>query len=202
MLADGDLAIIVEYCNKGALVDALYGAKTRDLSPSQLLSIARGAAAGVDHLHRQGIVHRDLAARNVLLSGNELIPKVCDFGMAREIDEDAHENQTKQEIGPVRWMAPEQMDAHVYSKATDVYAFGVVLYEIFAKEMPWQGVKNVKVLLNVSTGKHMTPPDSTPDAVRDLMLDCWQMQPAARPSMSDVQRRLRSEMDESEGDSM
>ena len=75
--ADGDLAIVVEYCNKGALVDALYGEKPMQLSHEQLLSIAQGTAAGVDHLHAQGIVHRDLAARNVLLHGTDLTPKVA-----------------------------------------------------------------------------------------------------------------------------
>ena len=76
VLADGDLAVVVEFCNKGALVDALYGSNPLALSQSQLLSISQGTAAGVAHLHNQGIVHRDLAARNVLLNGKELVPKV------------------------------------------------------------------------------------------------------------------------------
>ena len=75
-LDQGDLGIIVEYCNKGSLVDALYGKKPRKLALSQQLAIAQGTAAGVAHLHHQGIVHRDLAARNVLLNGKELVPKV------------------------------------------------------------------------------------------------------------------------------
>ena len=77
MLEAEHMAIVVEYCNKGALVDALYGRKPLALTQQKLLSIAQGSAAGVEHLHRQGIIHRDLAARNVLLSGKELIPKVA-----------------------------------------------------------------------------------------------------------------------------
>ena len=75
---NGDLAMVVELCNRGALVDALYGKKRLELSSAQQLSIAQGVAAGVDHLHHQGIIHRDLAARNVLLHGTKkfLTPKV------------------------------------------------------------------------------------------------------------------------------
>ena len=98
-LPDGDLAVVVEFCNQGSLLDALYGGNVRDLSPTQRLRIAQGAAAGVAHLHHQSVVHRDLAARNVLLNTDELVPKVCDFGMARDIDESLYEQQTKQDIG-------------------------------------------------------------------------------------------------------
>ena len=120
--------------------------------------------------------------------------------MAREIDADVYENQTKQEYGPLRWMAPEQMEKHVYSKASDVYAFGVVLYEIWAREQPWNGVKNTKVAVNVAAGKHMTPPKGAPEAVQELMVACWSKERSKRPTMSDVQRQLRAEMDDSEYD--
>eukprot|EP01108_Squamamoeba_japonica_P006539 TRINITY_DN533_c0_g1_i11.p1 TRINITY_DN533_c0_g1~~TRINITY_DN533_c0_g1_i11.p1 ORF type:complete len:338 (-),score=78.28 TRINITY_DN533_c0_g1_i11:130-1143(-) len=199
-LDSGDLAIIVEFCNKGSLVDALYGKKPMDLSPQQQLSISQGTAAGVEHLHQQGIIHRDLAARNVLLSGSSsrLVPKVADFGMAREMDDEVYEQQTKQEVGPVRWMAPEQMEKHVYSEASDVFAFGVVLYEIWAREMPWKGVKNLKVAMNMALGERMTPPSTAPKVVQQLMIECWHKQPSKRPAMSDVQQRLFDEMDDSE----
>ena len=121
-----------------------------------------------------------------------------DFGMAREIDDEAYENQTKQGVGPVRWMAPEQMQKRAYSKMSDVFAFGVVLYEIWAREMPWKGSQNLKVAMDVSSGKRMTPPDSMPEAIRTLMLECWQAAPSSRPVMNDVQRRLREEMDDNE----
>ena len=98
-------------------------------------------------------------------------------------------------------MAPEQMDKRVYSKASDVYAFGVVLYEIWAREKPWKGVNNLRVAANVLAGKHLTPPDSAPDAVQLLMLECWRKRRSRRPLMSDVQQRLRDEMDDSESDS-
>ena len=121
-----------------------------------------------------------------------------DFGMAREIDEKLYEQHTKQEFGPIRWMAPEQMDKHTYSKASDVYAFGVVLYEIWAREMPWRGVKNTKVAVNVSAGKQMRLPDSAPDIVRRLMTECWNKQPSKRPAMQDVQKQLCDEMEDTD----
>ena len=129
-----------------------------------------------------------------------LITPLSDFGMARTVDDGVDEQQTKQEVGPVRWMAPEQMDKHVYSKASDVFAFGVVLFEIWAREMPWTGVKNLKVAMDVSAGKRMKPPDSALAAVQQLMLECWSAGAGERPSMSEVQRRLRDEMDDNEYD--
>ena len=118
--------------------------------------------------------------------------------MARQVDDEVYENQTKQEIGPIRWMAPEQMGKHVYSKSTDVFSFGVVLYEIWAREMPWKGENNLKVAMDVAQGKRMSPPKSTPGAIRVLMNECWNKRPSNRPSMSDVQQRLADEMDDSE----
>ena len=118
--------------------------------------------------------------------------------MARQVDDNVYENQTKQDVGPIRWMAPEQMGKHVYSKATDVYSFGVVLFEIWAREMPWKGSNNIKVAMDVSQGARLKAPSKAPAAVRQLMQDCWQKRPSKRPSMADVQQQLRDEMEDSE----
>jgi hypothetical protein len=136
-LANGDIGAVVEFCAQGALVDALYGEKARDFSPDELLQIAYDAACGVMHLHECKIVHRDIAARNVLLAGKkDLVAKVSDFGMARNLESVysgvASEQHTAATIGPVKWMAPEQLERMAYSRASDVFAFGVLLYEIFA----------------------------------------------------------------------
>jgi serine/threonine protein kinase len=96
-------------------------------------------------LHRQGVIHRDIAARNVLLAGKrDLIAKVADFGMSRLLSESVYDEQTTlNAVGPLKWMAPEQMERRAYSRASDVFAFGVLLYEIFQREVPWQGVSNI-----------------------------------------------------------
>jgi serine/threonine protein kinase len=118
-LANGDIGAVVEFCAQGALVDALYGEKARELSAAELMQIAYDAACGVMHLHECKIVHRDIAARNVLLAGKkDLVAKVSDFGMARDIESVysgiSNEQHTAASIGPVKWMAPEQLERMAY----------------------------------------------------------------------------------------
>jgi serine/threonine protein kinase len=189
-LDNGDLGAVVEFCAQGALVDALYGDKARTWTDEELLEVAYDAACGVMHLHAHKIVHRDIAARNVLLAGKkDLVAKVSDFGMARDMSGVA-EQQTTAHIGPLRWMAPEQIARLAYSQASDVFAFGVLLYEIFAREQPWRGVANVNVMNAVSNGERMTPPKSAPAHCAQLMLQCWAHDPKERPAMTRVTQIL------------
>jgi tyrosine-protein kinase shark len=195
-LASGEIGAVVEFCAQGALVDALYGEKARDFSRAELLQIAYDAACGVMHLHAHKIVHRDIAARNVLLAGKkDLVAKVCDFGMARDVEstESGAEQQTKASIGPIRWMAPEQLERLAYSKASDVFAFGVLLSEIFARSAPWVGVANANVMLKVVRGERMELPATVPDNVRKITQRCWAQKARDRPSMQDVAEALKQE---------
>ncbi len=190
-LPNGDVGAVMEFCAHGALVDALYGDKAREMTDAQLLRIARGAARGLAHLHAHKIVHRDIAARNVLLAGDmrQPIAKLSDFGMAREIDSaysGVAEQQTSATIGPVRWMAPEQLERLAYSKASDVFAFGVLLYEIFARSAPWPGLANINVATRVIAGTRMQPHETVPPDMRELMTQCWAHEPKERPSAKAV----------------
>lgn len=194
-LENGDMAAVVEFCAQGSLVDALYGSekKARDWTVSELFSVAHGAACGVAHLHRQGVIHRDIAARNVLLAGKrDLIAKVADFGMARLLSESVYDEQTTlNAVGPLKWMAPEQMERRAYSRASDVFAFGVLLYEIFKREVPWQGVSNIVTAANVMRGERMDVSSrKIPHEVAALMRECWAHEPDKRPSIKHVQRVL------------
>jgi hypothetical protein len=202
-LADGDVGAVVEFCAQGALVDALYGEKARDLSPDELLQIAYDAACGVMHLHANKIVHRDIAARNVLLAGKkDLVAKVSDFGMARYVDSVysgiSNEQHTAASIGPVKWMAPEQLERMAYSRASDVFAFGVLLYEIFARSVPWPGLANVNVITQVVMGKRMELPNSIPYNVQKSMKQCWAQEAAERPKMAAVVDELRASQTKAE----
>jgi hypothetical protein len=190
-LRNGDVGAVMEFCAHGALADALYGDKARVMSEAQMWRIAGGAARGLVHLHAHKIVHRDIAARNVLLAGDELQPvaKLSDFGMARDVSESMYsdaEQQTKASIGPVRWMAPEQLERLAYSKASDVFAFGVLLYEIFARSQPWPGVANVNVITSVVAGRRMEVSRGVPAQMRELMAHCWAHEPTERPSADTV----------------
>jgi serine/threonine protein kinase len=108
------------------------------------------------------------------------------------VDEHAEEQQTTTNIGPLKWMAPEQMERLAYSKASDVFAFGVLLFEVWACEAPWKGVANLVVAKRVTNGERMDVPDDVPQAFAALMRDCWMHKPSARPQMSEVQRRIRT----------
>jgi hypothetical protein len=196
-LANGDIGAVVEFCAQGALVDALYGETAREFSSDELLQIAYDAACGVMHLHANKIVHRDIAARNVLLAGKkDLLAKVSDFGMARYVDSVysgiSNEQHTAASIGPVKWMAPEQLERMAYSRASDVFAFGVLLYEIFARSVPWPGLANVNVITQVVLGKRMELPNSIPYNVRKAMKQCWAQEAAERPKMAAVVDELRA----------
>jgi serine/threonine protein kinase len=194
-LENGDMAAVVEYCAHGSLATALYGESARtDWTTKALFTIAHGAACGMAHLHRQGVVHRDIAARNVLLTKHD-VPKVADFGMARLLDDAIYdEQQTLTTVGPLKWMAPEQMERRVYSKASDVFAFGVLLFEIFAREAPWTGVTNIMTATKVVIGERMDVSlPNIPASMGALMNRCWMAEPQERPVMEQVQNEIHME---------
>jgi serine/threonine protein kinase len=119
---------------------------------------------------------------------------VSDFGMARNVESVysgvSSEQHTAATIGPVKWMAPEQLERMAYSRASDVFAFGVLLYEIFARSTPWPGLANVNVITQVITGKRMELPKSIPASVRRTMKQCWAHEASARPKMPVVVEEL------------
>merc|ERR1719378_1554526 len=115
------------------------------------------------------------------------------------MNDNTYDQGTMQKIGPIRWMAPEQLESHRYSKASDVFAFGVLLYEIFAREMAWPNVPDTKVVILVSQKKRMEVPDKVPPAVRQLMDDCWAHRKSKRPTAEQVRERLRALVDDLEG---
>ncbi len=188
-----DLAAVVEFCGKGALSSALYGDSPMRLSAQQLASIALDSARGVRHLHENGVIHRDIAARNVLLD-SDLVAKVADFGMSRGFDASVtiDENVTVQDVGPLRWQAPEQMTDRKYSRASDVWSFGVLLFEIFERELPWAGEGNLVVARKVMEGAHLSGGAATPAHIARLMTQCFARTAAERPTMGDVCKTIES----------
>jgi serine/threonine protein kinase len=149
---EGSFSLVTAFAAKGALSNLLYGKNKMAFSREQLHSISLGSAAGVRHLHAEGVIHRDLAARNILID-DTMTPKIADFGMSRQVAADSDEdNTTMQSIGPVKWQAPEQMTRRAYSRASDVFAFGVVLYEIFTASPPWAGLAPLEVAAKVMGG--------------------------------------------------
>jgi tRNA A-37 threonylcarbamoyl transferase component Bud32 len=187
---DGPFAVIIlEYCNGGSLDKILFDNKN-DVSYRQQLDWARGIARGLLHLHSNQVAHRDLAARNILLSGK--VPKISDFGMSRKLE--ATNQQSASGVGPVCWMAPESIQSRNYSTMTDIWTFGVVLYEIVARQAPYEGENIMEVALQIrDSGLHPTIPKECPPLFREIMERCWNLDPTLRPTASDICQILDTE---------
>jgi predicted Ser/Thr protein kinase/cbb3-type cytochrome oxidase subunit 3 len=182
---DGTQPIIVmEYCAGGSL-DKLLFDENQPISNEQKIVWVYEIAMGMRHLHKHNIVHRDLAARNILLShSNPHLhpqPKISDFGMSRVLLQE-FEGKTKSGVGPVCWMAPESIGQQVYSKKSDVWMFGIVVYEIVARCEPHADKDPSKIYPQIRDN-FLTPeiPNHSPQKLRQLMQMCWNKQPAQRP---------------------
>lgn len=188
--------IVTTYYEYGSLEDLLVKNKKaiRDsFSYQRLLQFANESCLGVNHLHLEGVIHRDLAARNLLLDQNFHV-RVSDFGFSRFKECGASKGYTQSTVGPIRWTAPEAMRKRVYSEASDVFSLGVVLFELFVQRIPWEGCETIDVAFRVCSGERMDIPSTVPDAIRQLMLDCWNQDPLARPTLPSVVERLEREI--------
>lgn len=190
------MAIVVEFLEGGSLQELLQSKADIDLHMA--LKIALHAAAGVAHLHAEGICHRDLAARNLLLTSRNkdyLVVKVADFGLSR-FTEDAEDNFTSCKVGPLKWMPPESLQEQKYSSKSDAWAMGVVLWEIFSRQEPFPGVSPVQVAIGVSSrGMCLRPPSSCPPEIARLMYDCWAYDPKERPDFRTIARTIEQVLD-------
>ena len=180
--------IITELMTNGSMLDYLRG-DGRSLKLPQLIDMTAQVAAGMAYLEDQNYIHRDLAARNILV-GEHLVCKVADFGLARIIDEDIYEAHTGAKF-PIKWTAPE---AAMYSRFTiksDVWSFGIVIYEtITYGRFPYPGMTNPQVLEAIQQGYRMPRPMGCPDKLYDIMMDTWREEPASRPTFETLQWQL------------
>jgi len=138
---DQGLALVSEFCEGGSLLELMK--KEKVLFPIEMISsFCLGISKGLAHIHSIGVIHRDLAARNVLLSETN-VPKLSDFGMSRQLLGEDTQQQTKTNIGPVKWWAPENIFQLTYSSESDIWSFGVTIVEIITRQPPFPQLDNI-----------------------------------------------------------
>nr|XP_034968428.1 vascular endothelial growth factor receptor 2 [Zootoca vivipara] len=161
------------------------------LSLEDLICYSFQVARGMEFLASRKCIHRDLAARNILLSENNVV-KICDFGLARDIYKDPDYVRKGDARLPLKWMAPETIFDRVYTIQSDVWSFGVLLWEIFSLgASPYPGVKiDEEFCRRLKEGTRMRAPDYTTPEMYQTMLDCWHGEPKQRPTFSDLVEHL------------
>ncbi|XP_066925690.1 tyrosine-protein kinase CSK-like isoform X2 [Clytia hemisphaerica] len=189
-----DILILTEHCSKGSLVNYLRSRGRAVIKQEEQLSFARDVCTGMEYLEEKHMIHRDLAARNVLLTDNPgsscLLAKVSDFGLAK----DQQIQQKDAEKFPVKWTAPEAIREKKFSSKSDVWSFGILLWEIFSfGRNPYPRVSLDNVLDKVLSGYRMEKPDACPPHIYQIMLKCWCTEPDKRPSFREMSPKLYRE---------
>ncbi|KAF2073597.1 hypothetical protein CYY_005086 [Polysphondylium violaceum] len=178
---------ISELVKGGSLRDLLLSNKKLELTYPQKISIAIDIVDAMSYLHSLGVYHLDLKSGNVLI-GKDLRAKVIDFGTSRAIEpaKDATGG-----MGTVSWMAPEIFKGQPYTESCDVYSFGIVLWELFCRLEPYEGIQPCTVLLMVlNEGKRPLIPSDCPSDYSKLMKACWGDRPKKRPKFKDIHTTL------------
>uniref|UniRef100_A0A667WVD6 receptor protein-tyrosine kinase n=1 Tax=Myripristis murdjan TaxID=586833 RepID=A0A667WVD6_9TELE len=178
--------IVTEYMENGAL-DIYLRDHDGEIPSYQLVGMLRGIAAGMKYLSDMSYVHRDLAARNVLVNSN-LECKVSDFGLSRVLEDDPEGTYTTRggKI-PIRWTAPEAIAYRKFTSASDVWSFGIVMWEVMAfGERPYWDMSNHEVMKAINEAFRLPAPMDCPSAVYQLMLQCWLHDRSKRPRFTDI----------------
>ncbi|XP_051951005.1 BDNF/NT-3 growth factors receptor-like [Xyrauchen texanus] len=161
-----------------------------ELTQSQMLHIAQQIAAGMVYLASQHFVHRDLATRNCLV-GENLLVKIGDFGMSRDVYSTDYYRVGGHTMLPIRWMPPESIMYRKFTTESDVWSLGVVLWEIFTYgKQPWYQLSNNEVIECITQGRVLQRPRTCPKEVYDLMLGCWQREPHTRLYIREIHNLL------------
>uniref|UniRef100_A0A8C7ZX94 receptor protein-tyrosine kinase n=1 Tax=Oryzias sinensis TaxID=183150 RepID=A0A8C7ZX94_9TELE len=178
--------IITEFMENGSL-DTFLKKHDGQFTIIQLVGMLRGIASGMKYLSDMSYVHRDLAARNILVNSN-LVCKVSDFGLSRVLEDDPEAAYTTRggKI-PIRWTAPEAIAYRKFTSASDVWSYGIVMWEVVSYgERPYWEMSNQDVIKAIDEGYRLPPPMDCPVVLHQLMLDCWEKSRSDRPKFGQI----------------
>ncbi|XP_033476606.1 ephrin type-B receptor 3b isoform X8 [Epinephelus lanceolatus] len=192
--------IVTEFMENGAL-DSFLRLNDGQFTVIQLVGMLRGIAAGMKYLSDMNYVHRDLAARNILVNSN-LVCKVSDFGLSRFLEDDPSDPTYTSSLYfmltysfaypqggkiPIRWTAPEAIAYRKFTSASDVWSYGIVMWEVMSYgERPYWDMSNQDVINAVEQDYRLPPPMDCPTALHQLMLDCWVKERNLRPKFTQI----------------
>ncbi|XP_067120694.1 tyrosine kinase receptor Cad96Ca [Centruroides vittatus] len=189
--------VIMEYVNHGKLqsylresrAERFYGnlhGSSKHLTSRDLTLFAYQVAKGMEYLASKGIIHRDLAARNILVDDNKIC-KVADFGFARDvIVTHVYERKSEGRL-PIRWMAPESLFDNIFTSKTDVWSFGILMWEIVTLgSTPYPGLAAAEVMRRVREGYRLEKPEHCKREMYNIMFYCWDKDPAERPTFNEL----------------
>ncbi|XP_061172989.1 insulin-like peptide receptor isoform X2 [Saccostrea echinata] len=216
VVSDGQPALLImELMEKGDLknflrmhrpveedIDSTFAGIKENISRTpptikRIIQMAGEIADGMAYLADKKFVHRDLAARNCMVA-EDLTVKIADFGMTRDIYETDYYRKGGKALLPVRWMAPESLKDGIFTSLSDVWSYGVVLWEMATlAAQPYQGLSNEEVLRYVLNGRVMEKPEDCPDRLFELMQKCWRYRPKQRPTFKEILEELVPELDPS-----
>ncbi|XP_069565726.1 fibroblast growth factor receptor 4 isoform X1 [Brachyistius frenatus] len=201
---DGPLYVLVEYASKGSLREYLRARRPpgmdytfdvtkvpeEQLTFKDLLSCAYQVARGMEYLASKRCIHRDLAARNVLVTEDNVM-KIADFGLARGVHQIDYYKKTTNGRLPVKWMAPEALFDRVYTHQSDVWSFGVLMWEIFTLGgSPYPGIPVEELFKLLKEGHRMDKPSNCTHELYMMMRECWHAVPTQRPTFKQLVEEL------------
>ena len=185
------IIVLTEYAAKGSLYDYLKSLREekKHLDPNLALKWAIEATRAIQHLKQQGITHRDVKTPNFVITADDTL-KITDFGIAK-FQDDNTKTTLSTDKGTVRWQAPEVFTDGKVSPKADVFALGVVLWELITGNSPYEGMSNNKVIIEVILGgKRPEIPSNCPEELKNLMSNCWDKDRDQRPDVADALKIL------------
>ncbi|XP_054602901.1 mitogen-activated protein kinase kinase kinase 20 [Nothobranchius furzeri] len=183
--------IVTEYASGGSLYDYLSSDESETMDMGQIMSWAAEIARGMHYLHSEApikVIHRDLKSRNVVLAADKVL-KICDFGASKFLSHTTHMSL----VGTFPWMAPEVIQSLPVSETCDTFSYGVVLWEMLTREIPFNGLEGLQVAwLVVEKNERLTVPSCCPSSFAGLMRRCWATEPKERPMFRQILSTLES----------